>query len=51
MADVRMKVLRNQWVLGAIYDVGRIIPVRWLVILIGPLSISISLGRKPESQG
>jgi hypothetical protein len=36
----------NQWMVGAMVDYGRIIPVRWIVLIIGPLTLSISAGRR-----
>ena len=36
----------NQWLVGFMLDYGRIIPVRWLVFVFGPLTVSISAGRR-----
>ena len=35
----------NQWLVGVMLDKGWAIPQRWLVIVIGPLAISIPIGR------
>lgn len=35
----------NQWLVGLMYDEGRMVPERWLVFILGPLTVSISLGR------
>lgn len=39
----------NQWLVGVMYDRGRILTdFRWLVCIIGPLTISIPLPRSPR---
>jgi hypothetical protein len=36
----------GQWIVGLQFDYGRIVPVRWIVIHLGPFSLAISAGRK-----
>lgn len=41
--EIRAKFLWNQWVLGVAVDGGRIIPVRWFVLFLGPLTITLDI--------
>lgn len=35
----------NQWLIGVMYDEGRLLPEQYLVFIFGPLTISFRIGR------
>lgn len=44
--DAKVGWFPNQFVFGVMVDYGAIIPVRWIVILLGPITLSIAAGRR-----
>ena len=47
----KVKVAWNQWLVGVHLDYGHIIPTRWLVVHLGPLSLAFDCGRAERVPG
>lgn len=44
--EIKPEINWGQWIVGLQFEYGRIIPTRWVVLHVGPVSVAVSVGRR-----